>query len=829
MIRLPHVDPFTAIVIGALIILLLTPLFGDTLGRAFETFFVFIGEIFRSLAQGFEAINAWTWGQGTKRMQRHADSPAPTPAPAVQPATQPTQDADPADGSYSYDLQNDPYATPDPTGSLAFPTTSTTPAVNTAGSAAATTAPDATTPAAPPEPAHWGPEAIVTELIYFALVIVVALADLVFSAERLAVVLFNQQGGVNFGPLNFLRDLGAGLSGLLFIGIGALTGMLLLDFLGALPGGVHLFPGLSPRMRKVLGWTSFFMLLLTVAAGAMLWILGQTVVDNLGVIFPPFEYAVDGLLAVVLIVVVGLGFWGAVRGIATIGTILLVLLGFVFVVFAHALKLIARFFEVVGEAINDIFDAIYRLFHHEAAPRPEVVPDSQLSIVGVGQRGSEFTVQLGKEVTSLVGPRNMRGVGVYVQNKKDHRKHLSDLKRASVIGSAPRDTQDLAPDPNHPHPLSSIADNIEHAYRDARDTTSTRRHLIWVIDPNERNLDQTYLLQSTVDMLKELRENPRVPGLAVTVVCLLPSMMDQRLLNSGLFEQLAQLSHGQSDELMPPSASIPPQDALIVNPTFLLQAQNQYVGEITARHLFARSLAASLTATTQPGNHELLTVLANVRQEGYPFVAISTDSAGVVASKPDPRVFGSNGGTVGEPLLSSAERNTQTLAKRLFNGEGAASVQVKPNQDSNALIAALCIAPFGNSANAAQYRNTMTRWFNDGSHAVPLVSVVAGPRYEGVNITSEHPKTFGGRYCQVAFIYGVENINAALDAPDTASAFATSARASGTGVNSFQVASASHTSPDDPTVDSRIRWSSFIDADGTSSPTNTLPPGQRFV
>lgn len=730
----------SAAIVATIILLLLTPLFGEILGRFFEEATTFIARPLRAFAEIIESVKDWTLrvvGLRFSRQEAAPQSAQPTAQPQPQPATSTNSGPVPA--------TTVDFAESAPTGSLSQPVAAPQPV------AAQPVAPQAS------EHGQWHIEAFVAEFLYFALVIAVCLVDLVYSAERMAIIILNQEGGVDFGPLNFLRDLGSGLAGVLFVGIGLLAGMLVFDLLDVLPRGVQLFPNIKPRARRILLICSAVVLGMAAVAAALLWALGQTVVDNLNVSFPELEYAVDVLLAVVLIFVVTLGVWGLIKGLAALGAVLLVVASGLLWVLSHLLIAAADVIQAIGRAINDVFVEIYHLFHPDRR-EPEYAPygGGRLVVIGLGQHSSSFASQLCMEIRNLAGSKQLLGAGVYAQNGTVYGKARARLREAGVAGGVARGPRNLSVEPNQQPAMQLLEKNVVRAYHEADPQgihrTVTPRHLVWVVDPDEVAADGNYLLQHTENMLQDWRqqEHPPVPGLTVTIVCLLPHRLPKALEEAQVLDKLATIVK-EADR----------SGEVALTPAVLIIRDNagaSGIGSETALNLFARSLAGSLVSTAMKDfNSGLLQALAKLQENDYPFVAFSADAIGIISSS-----AGGQRNSRGLPFLNDAVRRTEDLAKRLFEGNGALSVRVPPDEERSP-IAAVCMAPISaQRAEATTYKDTITRWYAHPDHYVPLVDFVLDEHVDGIDISHSRPEAIGDRYVQIAHIYGIESVDAAL-------------------------------------------------------------------
>ncbi len=744
MIDLGNFGLGTLAILAAIVIVLLTPLFGKIFGTFFEEATTFIAKPLRTFAEIIEGIKDWALHVVGLRFSRQETLQQPVqPAPVA-----PVQQEAVATNSEPLPATTVNFAQVDQTGPQP-PVTAPPPQPTTAQ------------PAAPEVSEHgqWHIEAFMAEFLYFVLVIAVCLVDLVYSAERMSIIILKQQGGVDFGPLNFLRDLGSGLAGVLFVGIGLLAGMLVFDLLDVLPRGVQLFPTIKTGARRVLLICSTIVLAMAAVAAALLWALGQTVVDNLNVTFPELEYFVDVLLAIVLLFVVTLGVWGLIRGLAAIGAILLVVASGLLWVLSHLLIAAADLIQAIGRAINDVFVEIYSLFH-PSRREPEYAPygGGRLVVIGLGQHSSSFAAQLCLEIRDLAGSKQLLGAGVYAQSGTVFGKARTKLRAAGISGGVARGPRNLSVEPNQQSPMELLEKNIVRAYHEAdpqgNHRTVTPRHLVWVVDPDEVDAGGEYLLARIETMLGDWRGRTHlpVPGLTVTIVCLLPHRLPKALEESQILDKLATIvkTADRTGEVA-------------ITPSVLIIRDNadttSDLGSETALSLYARSLAGSLVSTAMKDyNSGMLQALAKLQENGLPFVAFSADAIGIVASD----VSGQRRAR-SLPFLNDVMHRTEDLALRLFKGGGATSVKLHPAVERHAPIAAICLAPIAaETPDAKSYTDTIKRWYANDDHYVPMVDFVLDEHVDGVDISRNRPGEIGDRYVQIAHLFGVESVDVAL-------------------------------------------------------------------
>ncbi|HEX9069408.1 MAG TPA: hypothetical protein VF807_11625 [Ktedonobacterales bacterium] len=612
-------------------------------------------------------------------------------------------------------------------------------------------------------------ELIFSELLFLFLTMTVILSDFVFTAERINTVLFHNAAGINLGPLNFFRDLGAGLSGVLIAGIALLGAAIAFDVSGLIPEGAQLFPHISKAQRRVLLTVAALLMILGVIVSAFLGYLGQQLLDQARVIFPAYEAITIISLLVALFLALSLTPWAIMRGAAGLGVIValpvILVLKFVGWVFGF----VGNVIRVVGDLGGNMLIEIYNLFHQdkvETAPRIS----GRLAIVGMGRSASTFATELAQEVQPLASPGYLTAAGVYTADPHTYQAAHRQLQLAKVGGTASHQAHDISVQPADHRPVARLFNHISdrfHATGAAMGNTAPPGMLLWVIDVGEKT-PEGELLDLAVQQMRAWQhpDNRSMRGVRVSVVALVPRNVTGA--HTAALNKLEQLI-----------TATEPANMLTVEPSFLVLRDNaEASGKLgpSVKHLFTKSLAATIGATRQPDNQGLGDMLDELRHRGFTFAGLSTTSGGVVATRPVAGVrgwFGRMGGYESKPFVDDVTGKTKQLAEKVLRGDGVNSVLSAPDLSSRP-VAAICLAPLpAESPESDRYKHLMRVWFAsppDKLPAVHNVSLLVGNAAEGVDISGQDPAEFGDRYCQVTAIYGLPNVDAALQYIDPAEA-----------------------------------------------------------
>lgn len=567
----------------------------------------------------------------------------------------------------------------------------------------------------------WVAETIFVRLLYLATVVIVIGSDFVFAILRLQAVLFPSLPT----PVHDLTLLSL-LTGGLFVAIVLLTGALTLDFLNVLPPPARLFPDLDDGKRRLLLVISVLSFVLSILTVGALFLQGQ-LLTSLADSFPLGAIALATLIGVLQVLVVFLGAWGAIRGLA----ILLALLGGVIGLVLHIIALILRWvgdaLDVIGTSIlRDLIYGIAAIFGHrrEQSPRANGI-SNMLSIVGYGDRSSSFTALLCEDVVHMYARAGLLAAGAYAEEPSVREDVRSRLARVGVNNISPLSNHDA-------EPLLTLKNHVIRAYHGKG---ASNKVLLWIVD-GEKAAQCTATLASL---------KTELPDLSITVLCLLPP---GGIRSREPFTQLTKLA---TQKLVKGDTAI--------NTTIVVDDRSplyRILGEPIADHLVARSLSGMLLAPLHnPANPSFVTVVRSLNEAGFAFAALATDSAGIVTAEPGGSPAGarqSKGSGSVSPELALAR--TEELTKRLLTGARATTVEVPPDSKQQALYVNFVVPIASRSPEFSKFRGLISNSLAD-EYGIYLYGVVDG---EGVDLSESVLTSKGDRYTQVGVLYGVGDV-----------------------------------------------------------------------
>jgi hypothetical protein len=575
--------------------------------------------------------------------------------------------------------------------------------------------------AAPHQAAHeapaeneltWVAETIFTRLLYLATVVVVVASDFVFAILRLQAVLFPSLE-VPKSDLSALSP----LAGALLVSIVLLTGALTLDFLDILPEKVRLFPTLDPGKRRLLlliSVTSFILSMITVG---LLFFEGQLLI-SLANTFSVGAVFLATLIGVLQVLVVFLGAWGAIRGLAILLALLGGLVGLVLHLVAVALRWVGDAIDLLGTVVlRNLILAIAALFGRHSG-QPESVPSkrSALSIVGFGDRSSSFTALLCEEVARMYGRSGLLAVGTYSSEPAVQDAAHARLVRAGMNDISPLSARDA-------EPLVTLQSSLLRTYQRHK---ATNKLLLWVVDGERAG--------QSLGTLANLKHE--APDLAITILCLLPPegirKNDPRAAISRLFAQKL----GANDRMITTTIMVDDRSPLYV-----------LYGEPIADRLVARSLSGMLLAPQHnPGNPSFLSVMRGLSEENRAFAALAVDTVGIdnTGGQSGGNKQSKDGGSVSS--IVAAER-TEEFTSTLLTRAPATTVTEPPQKSDPGLYVSFIVPIAARSAEFANYRGLISRWLAD-TQDLYLYSVVEGSGVELPNSTTK-----SDRYAQIGMLY----------------------------------------------------------------------------
>ena len=567
-------------------------------------------------------------------------------------------------------------------------------------------------------PFAWVAETIFVRLLYLATVIVIVGSDFVFAILRLQAVLFPTLPTIVKSP--FFSDLSL-LTGALLVSIVLLSGALTLDFFNVLPPPARLFPHIETWKRHVLLVVSILGFLLSIIVVGVLFLEGQ-LLTSLATSSPLGAVALATLIGVLQVLVVFLGAWGALRGLAIIFALLGGIVGIVLHLIALLLRWLGEVFDVIGTVvIPELIWAIAAIFgrRRDRSARPAGVTNV-LSIVGYGDRSSAFTALLCGDVLKMYGRTGLLAAGTYAEEPSVRETVHRQLVQLGVNNISPAAANDH-------NPLNTLR---QHLVRTYQGKGGTNQMLLWVVDG-----EQAVRCASTLSELKR-----DMHDLSIAVLCLLPPGGVRGTNPFPVLEKLAK--HNESSTV----------DAA-VSTTILVDDQSplyKIYGEPIADAIVARSLSGMLLAPLHnPSNPSFVAVTRSLSQAGFAFCALAADSKGIVTgtSSASPRSPVGSGSVSPQQALD----RTQVITDELLKNPSTVTYDTRPTADEPSLYLNFVIPISASSPEFVDFRGRISHFLAE--HSIYLYSVTDG---DGVDLSAREPSAKGDRYTQVGMLYGVQ-------------------------------------------------------------------------
>jgi hypothetical protein len=546
------------------------------------------------------------------------------------------------------------------------------------------------------------------------MLVIIVVSDFVFTVLRLQAVLFPDL------PINpELANL-SDLSGALFVSMVFLTGALTLDFLGVLPPPARLFPTMDNKKRRMFLALSLGAFLLNMAVVGVLFFAGQTLISYAST-WPLGSLIIATLIGVLQVLVMFLAAWGAIRGLSALVALSLGIVGIVFEFLALIFNWIHEALRTVGEhLVPDLifgFSGIFRP-NPEHAPRPAPVTSNVLSVVGYGNTSSDFMAQLAADVTQLYTRSSLIAAGAYADDYHTVDDVRRRLNRLAI-------TNNITTSGHEGAPLQTLRDNIVRAYHKRGDVQTT---LLWVVDGEK--------LGECLDVFPDLKRT--LGGVNITVVCFMP----QNVRDLQPYRELRLLSTPDRHEGNPP-----------VTLTVLIDRRSPLYnahGDLHHSKVLARGLAGmTLAPIHNAANQSFLTIIQNLNAAGYHFAALSVDSTGLVATRPQSKMLSwwQPEEVSWKDTLTKMQDTTQQIVEE---GVGS-SIKNRPDPSSVPVYVSYMAPLPVRSHDYAQFKSGMSRWLAN-KYKIEALSVVQG---SGTDLSATKPKARGDRHGQATILYGI--------------------------------------------------------------------------
>jgi hypothetical protein len=426
------------------------------------------------------------------------------------------------------------------------------------------------------------------------------------------------------------------------------------------------------------------------------------------------------------VLVVFLGAWGAVRGLAILLALLGGVIGLALHVVAVALRWIGDAIDLIGTVVlRNLILALAALFGRRTnEPVSAPSKDSALTIVGFGDRSSSFTALLCEEVARMYGRSGLLAAGTHSSEPA-----VQDAAHARLVRVGMNDISPLSA--HDAEPLVTLKSHIQAVYQRKK---ALNKMLLWVVD-GERAAQSLGALGS----LK--REEPDI---SITILCLLPPEGIRKSDPRGAISRLFGQRLGQSDHMITTTIMVDDRSPLYTR-----------WGEPVADRLVARTLAGMLLAPQHnPGNPSFLSVIRGLTEESHTFAALAVDTVGIdiAGSEGDSARQPKDGGSVSS--IVAAER-TEEFSANLLSGSPATTVGVLPDKNDAGVYVNFIVPISARTQDFLTYRGLISKWLAD-KHDLYLYGVVEG---SGVSLPDSTARY--DRYAQVGVLYPYDTSGAA--------------------------------------------------------------------
>ncbi len=477
--------------------------------------------------------------------------------------------------------------------------------------------------------------------VYIVLVLVCVAADYVFTSSRAPTVI----GGGSFTPPPFLQGLFQYLpviTGVLFVAIAALSGMLIDEFAVSHSNYVKIWPYVANALRIIGLVLAVVMFVVDVIAVIFLVIVGFAFQESIAL---PFYVVLIVLVSIALVIALGvlLAFPGLWQGLAALG---LLIFGGVAALLMYALALVA----VVLGAIVALLAEINRLIWGQRSGKPQakISADTRnLAIVGYGSVGSEWLVDLTREFAGLYG----RNIWLFGTNEAD-RNHI---RQRAVIKQ-----QTGAHDVSAPT-STEIVQNLTNDYSGRR--KDEIKPLLWIVRDKE--------LGDCLDSLQTLgtqftKSKSKAEADFKNVQLVLFWILSQGATNDPAIKTLA--ADLQEWTERPGS---------ILKTTVIYETKSPAARWGDMRDpLFKRGLAALLGAGFTAPQSSFATAVTEMRNSGYTFSYLAAGSIGVVPAQQNFQT-GFVSGRAGEINPINASHRMSFLAGAMLKDQTCSTIPDK--------------------------------------------------------------------------------------------------------------------------------------------------------
>ncbi len=500
----------------------------------------------------------------------------------------------------------------------------------------------------------------VRRIIYLLLVVVCVGSDYVLVSTR-APILFG--GGEAPGFMKTLFQYLQVITGVLFVSIAALSGMLIQEQTTGLPVAVKLEPDAGELEKKIKLGLAIFMFALDVVVVVFLTIGGilQQYLNAKDLEVVVTVFVGTSALVAIAIFLAWPGWYQALEGLGT-----LVIGGAAALICLLASAICAIIGGIIG-LFGLINAALYGITHREGkAKPPEPVENRDLTIIGFGSQGSTFAEGICRQVRALQGEYAWLA-GYYMPNAtlaSRMKNRLSNMHVAAAVVTPDTDSQ-TAEDA-----ADALVKTLDQGYFSNRTTVVKR--LIWVAYGDDLEASRLALQKLDAVMSGQLVGAQAQAGGA-------PTVNDQniRLVILWLVPDPITAELKQTAEELNNWAK---KSGSILATTVVIQDNCPLAGEMKGKYseVLHRSIAALLVAGDYNASANFAAVAQQMHNAQYSFSALEAGSIGVNTARTafqDGPVYGSRG----DINSATASRILKLVAAKVFPAGNQTLSTVKEN------------------------------------------------------------------------------------------------------------------------------------------------------
>jgi hypothetical protein len=500
--------------------------------------------------------------------------------------------------------------------------------------------------------------------VYIVLVLVCVAADYVFTSSRAPTVI----GGGSFTPPPFLQGLFQYLpviTGVLFVAIAALSGMLIDEFAMSHSNYIKIWPYIANALRIIGLILAIVMFVVDVIAVISLVIVGFAFQESIGL---PLYSVLIVLVSIAIIIALGvlLAFPGLWQGLAALG---LLFFGGVAALFFYALALVVVVLGAIVALLAEINRLITGRQKRQGSQGKVSVDTRNLALVGYGSVGSDWVINVGNEFASLYGDK----IWLLGTNETDS----THVRSRTAVRQRLRAHDVSAPN------SGGIVQNLTNSYSGKRQDEV--KPLLWIV----RDMD----LGKCLDELQSL-------GAQVT-----NSRADFKNVQLVLFWILSQGATNNPDiqDLAQDLSEWAARPGSMLKTTIIYEVESPAKRWGDMRDpLFKRGLAALLGAGFSAPESSFAAAATGLHNSGYTFSYLAAGSIGVVPAQQNFQM-GFVSGRTGEINPINASRRMGFLAGEVLKEQTCSTVPDKAMANPGARPKSLV-------PNDPAYKNALEAW-----------------------------------------------------------------------------------------------------------------------